>query len=580
MLHKITFFLFLFISAVNYSQTDTVSIMSYNLLNFPDGSSICGSNTAVPNRFDTLRKIVGYAQPDIFVACEIQNQKGADSILNRSLNVFGATNYSAANFHNNTNSVQGLHNMLYYNTDKLILLSQDVIPTSVRDIDHYILYCNDPNLGNFFDTTFIEVYMCHLKAGSSSSNQATRNTQTTALRNFIDTRPQDRHHFVCGDLNVYRSNESCYQTLISGGTNPMKDPINSPGNWNNNSSFANIHTQSTRTSGGLDCGASGGTDDRFDHILFSNNLFSGVDDLKYIAGSYDAVGNDGNHYNSSLLSSPTNTQYPDSVVNALYYMSDHMPVFLKTLVTYPTSNGLALNPSQTSVACFGDSDGTATVQPNAGQGPYTYLWDANSGNQSTQTATNLSSGMHCVTVTDNLGEIDQVCVYVSSPTEIQVTPFLTSVTNNCNGSAAVLVSGGQSPYTYSWNDPANQTTANASNLCPGIYTVTITDDLGCFITQDVDIQDNTSGIEDLSLQSFIISPNPFQNELKINVEENVGEIQLQLKNVLGKEVLRSKIVVSTIGQEFVLALGNLPKGVYFLSFTVKNNTFTKRIIKN
>jgi len=580
MLQRILIPFFTLFISISYSQTDTISIMSYNLLNFPDGSSICGSNTAVPNRFDTLRKIVGYSQPDIFVACEIQNQKGADSILNRSLNVFGSTNYSAANFHNNTNSVQGLHNMLYYNSDKLILLAQDVIPTSVRDIDHYILYCNDPNLGNFFDTTFIEVYMCHLKAGSSSSNQATRNTQTTALRNFIDTRPQDRHHFVCGDLNVYRSNESCYQTLTSGGTNPMKDPINSPGNWNNNSSFANIHTQSTRTSGGLDCGSTGGTDDRFDQILFSNNLFSGVNDLKYIPGSYDAVGNDGNHYNSSLLSNPTNTQYPDSVVNALYYMSDHMPVFLKTLVTYPTSNGLALNPSQTSVSCFGNSDGTATVQPNAGQGPYTYLWDANSGNQNTQTATNLTSGMHCVTVTDNLGEIDQVCVYVSSPDEIQVTPFITNVTNNCNGSAAVLVSGGQSPYSYSWNDPANQTTPNASNLCPDIYTVTITDDLGCSITQDVTVQDNTSGLDALSLQSFIISPNPFQKELKINIEENVGEIQLHLKNVLGKEVLSSKIVVSTIGQEFVLALGNLPKGVYFLSFSVNNNTFTKRIIKN
>ncbi len=580
MLHKIIFSLFILISVSSFSQTDTISIMSYNLLNFPDGSSICGTNTHVQNRFDTLRKIIGYSQPDIFVACEIQNQKGADSILNRSLNVFGTTNYSAANFHNNTNSSQGLHNMLYYNSDKLILLSQDVIPTSVRDIDHYVLYCNDPNLGNFFDTTFIEIYMCHLKAGSSSSSQSTRNTQITLLRNYIDTRPQDRHHFVCGDLNVYRSNEAGYQTLTAGGLNPMQDPINSPGNWNNNSSYANIHTQSTRTSGGLDCGASGGTDDRFDQILFSNNLFSGVNDLKYISGSYDAVGNDGNHYNSSLLSNPTNTQYPDSVVKALYYMSDHMPVFLKTLVTYPTSNGLALNPSQTPVSCFGENDGSATVQPNAGQAPYTYLWDANAGNLTTQTVTNLATGMYCVTVTDNLGEVDNVCVYVPSPSEIQTTPFLTAETDNCNGSAAVLVSGGQSPYSYSWNDPMNQTTANATGLCSGNYTVTITDNIGCTTTQDVTIQNNTSGIEELSLASFNISPNPFQNEIKITVEERIGEVQLQLKNVLGKEILTSIINVSKNGQEFVLPLEKLPKGIYFITFIVENKSFTKRMIKN
>jgi len=455
-----------------------------------------------------------------------------------------------------------------------------VVLTSVRDIDHYILYCNDPNLGVYFDTTFIEIYMCHLKAGSSSANQATRNDQTVLLRDFIDTRPQDRHHFVCGDLNVYRSNEACYQTLISGGLNPMEDPINTPGNTYNNSSFSDIHTQSTRTSGGLDCGASGGTDDRFDQILFSSNLFSGADDLKYISGSYDAVGNRGNHYNYSLLSNPTNVQYPDSVINALYYMSDHLPVMLKTLVTYPTSNGLALNPSQTAVSCFGESDGTATIQVNAGQAPYTYLWGANSNNQTTQTATNLTTGMHCVTVTDNLGEVDDICVYVSSPSGLQTTPFLTPATINCNGSAAILVSGGQSPYSYSWDDSDNQTTANATNLCAGDYTLTITDNIGCTTLVNVTGQDNTSGLEDLSLLSFIISPNPFQKEIKIKVEENVGELQLHIKNVLGKKVLSSKINISTIGQEFVVPLENLPKGVYFLTFTVQNQTFTKRIIKN
>ena len=189
-----------FISSLG-AQTDTITIVSYNLLNFPDGRNDCGSSTNVPNRFDTLRKILNYAQPDIFVACEIQNKRGADSILSRSLNVFGATNYAAANYHNDSNGGT-LQNMLYYNTSKLILQSQHVIETSVRDIDHYVLYVDDPNLSNYFDTTFIEVYMCHLKSSSGSAEQAIRNDQVTLLRNYIDARPQNRNHFVCGDLNV------------------------------------------------------------------------------------------------------------------------------------------------------------------------------------------------------------------------------------------------------------------------------------------------------------------------------------------------------------------------------------------
>ena len=194
----------LFIFSISSAQTDTITIVSYNLLNFPDGRNDCGTNTNVPNRFDTLRKILNYAQPDIFVACEIQNKRGADSILSRSLNVFGQTNYAAATYHNDSNGGD-LQNMMYYNTEKLILHSQDLIETSVRDIDHYVLYVNDPNLSNLFDTTFIEVYMCHLKAGSGSTEQAVRNDQVTLLRNFINSRPPNRNHFVCGDLNVYRS---------------------------------------------------------------------------------------------------------------------------------------------------------------------------------------------------------------------------------------------------------------------------------------------------------------------------------------------------------------------------------------
>jgi len=139
MLKRILLPFFILFLSIGYSQTDTISIMTYNLLNFPDGSTICGSsNVTVPNRFDTLRKIMGYSQPDIFVVCELQNQKGADSILNRSLNVFGTTHYSPATFHNNAGGAS-IQNMLYYNSNKLTLLSQDVVLQVTVTL--IIIYC-------------------------------------------------------------------------------------------------------------------------------------------------------------------------------------------------------------------------------------------------------------------------------------------------------------------------------------------------------------------------------------------------------------------------------------------------------
>ncbi len=56
---------FLVVSLFGAAQTDTITLVAYNVLNFPDGRNDCSSNTLVPNRSDTLRKILGYLKPDI-----------------------------------------------------------------------------------------------------------------------------------------------------------------------------------------------------------------------------------------------------------------------------------------------------------------------------------------------------------------------------------------------------------------------------------------------------------------------------------------------------------------------------------
>lgn len=544
------------------AQTDTITIVSYNLLNFPDGRDDCSGNTIVPNRFDTLRKILSFAQPDIFVACEIQNKKGADSILTRSLNVFGATNYAAATYHNNING-GGLQNMLYYNSSKLILHSQNIIETSVRDIDHYVLYVNDPDLPNYFDTTFLEVYMCHLKAGSGSAEQAIRNNQMTLLRDYIDARPQNRNHFVCGDLNVYRSTESCYQTLTSGGLNPLIDPINSPGNWNNNGSFAALHTQSTRNGQNLDCGSQGGSDDRFDQILVSATVMNGSDSLKYLANSYHAIGNDGNHFNSSLIAAPTNNQYPDSVVNALYYMSDHLPVTLKTVITYPTSNGLALNPTITPISCNGDSDGAITINANAGQGPYTYLWGLNAGSQTSQTITGLSAGSYCVTVTDALMEAEEFCVQLNEPAEIDFSVFQTPDSGTCNGEAVAIFAGDASQYTIQWDDDLNQTTQAITNLCAGIYSVTLTNAAGCSTTKQITVTGGTTGIASNPSNLFSVHPIPFQNELIISLQNEAVSGTITIYSSIGVKISEIDLFNGQ-NSEVRIETVDFSSGVYFI----------------
>ena len=317
LLQNISIALLLFLSVSANSQ-DTLTIMSYNVLNYPS------SNTT---KADTLKPIIKYVQPDIFMITELESSVGATTILTDALNVDGVTSYQRATYFSGPNT----NNMLYYNSDKLVLYSQHEIPTALRNVSEYVLYYKAPVMTATSDTVFIYCYSAHLKASTGATNVQKRNQESTLFKNYLSSRANLENVFFGGDFNLYTSTEPAYGTILNGGNVSLFDPISSPGNWNNNSSFASIHTQSTRSGTIGDGGSYGGMDDRFDFIFFNNQIQTGAQGLTYIPGSYKAIGNDGNHFNQSI-NSGTNNAAPNNVIDALYYMSDHLPVVLKVSI--------------------------------------------------------------------------------------------------------------------------------------------------------------------------------------------------------------------------------------------------------
>jgi hypothetical protein len=155
------------------------------------------------------------------------------------------------------------------------------------------------------------VFVVHLKAGSGSAEKQTRYEETQRLRLFMNTNfAAGTNMLVCGDFNVYTSSELAYQELLesqANNTGRLQDPINTPGNWNNDYTYRFVHTQSTRT-GYLtpgDGGATGGMDDRFDFILPTYSLADG-EGLDQLASTYTPYGQDGLHFNNDVNASPTN----------------------------------------------------------------------------------------------------------------------------------------------------------------------------------------------------------------------------------------------------------------------------------
>ena len=155
----------------------------------------------------------------------------------------------------------------------------------------------------------------------------------------------------------------------------------------------------------------------------------------------------------------------------------------------------------TNVACNGGTNGSIQAVPVGGVGPYTYSWNT-IPLQTTQTASNLGPGTYTVTVTDNMGCQRTATATVTQPQPLSLNMSANSI--NCygqtNGTASVVVSGGTFPYTYSWNTVPVQTTATATGLVGGTYTVTVTDAHGCVQTGTTTVASPTALVASISNQ--------------------------------------------------------------------------------
>jgi hypothetical protein len=153
------------------------------------------------------------------------------------------------------------------------------------------------------------------------------------------------------------------------------------------------------------------------------------------------------------------------------------------VITQPVP--ISCNTTATDVSCNGGNNGTVSVVANGGTMPLTYIWNTNPS-QSTTTATGLFAGTYTVTITDANGCSQQCSATVNQASS--TLACLVSVVNdvNCynagNGSLMVTATGGTGLYTYNWNTSPTQTSATATGLIAGNYSVIVTDANGCTTT--------------------------------------------------------------------------------------------------
>ena len=154
-------------------------------------------------------------------------------------------------------------------------------------------------------------------------------------------------------------------------------------------------------------------------------------------------------------------------------------------------------PSTDPTSC----NGIIEVSVAGGTAPYTYSWN-NSTLSGGAVLQNVCPGSYYCVITDANGCSYTVQTFVADSTGGTGNPCagLTAVATtipstdgiSCNGIIEVSVSGGTSPYSYSWNNSTTFGTSVITNACPGSYYCVVTDASGCTFTVQAFVVDSSN----------------------------------------------------------------------------------------
>ncbi len=147
------------------------------------------------------------------------------------------------------------------------------------------------------------------------------------------------------------------------------------------------------------------------------------------------------------------------------------------------------NYNSVNISCKGFSDGYIKIDTIiGGNSPYNISWtDLQNGN-SINNANSLTVGLYNLTIIDSLN-----CLPIYTQDFLMTEPsfalnsYIDSASSNvsctsyCDGKLISTAFNGTPPYSFNWISPNGNTIANDTidNLCPGNYSLLITDNNGC-----------------------------------------------------------------------------------------------------
>ncbi len=182
------------------------------------------------------------------------------------------------------------------------------------------------------------------------------------------------------------------------------------------------------------------------------------------------------------------TAFPFRAPTTLNLTKIHLYNFTSGVGTWDNIKvGYSLSANSSSLSCFGDSNGSATVTVNSGAAPFSYSWSPAPSTNSV--ITGLSAGTYTCYVTDANTCIATTTININQPPAIT----LTAVSSNsafCGSGTTTLsanVSGGTGSLTYTWAAGPSNTTHIVTPSVTSVYTVNASDANNCLKSNTVSV---------------------------------------------------------------------------------------------
>lgn len=138
-----------------------------------------------------------------------------------------------------------------------------------------------------------------------------------------------------------------------------------------------------------------------------------------------------------------------------------------------------------SVSCFGEDNGAIDITPIGNTSGIMYEW---SNGETSQDISGLVAGPYEVVATNGQGCVSVASVQVTQPDEVTIEFATTAaVCGYASGTATAVVTGTTGPYLYMWSN--SQTSATATGLAGGVYSVTVIDNNSCLTVGSVAISE-------------------------------------------------------------------------------------------